>query len=106
MISLLGIALARILLVLVAINLTNTLVFDRLEPSFDLSLLDQIPQTRTVIDILTVLIAVFIFLGMFSKSTKKKLDDDKKNFTHLSSIHEAKRSLTSCLLYTSPSPRD
>ena len=45
MISLLGIALARILLVLVAINLTNTLVFDRLEPSFDLSLLDQIPQT-------------------------------------------------------------
>ena len=94
MISLLGIALARILLVLVAINLTNTLVFDRLEPSFDLSLLDQIPQTRTVIDILTVLIAVFIFLGMFSKSTKKKLDDDKKNFTHLSSIHEAKRSLT------------
>ncbi|MBV4071198.1 hypothetical protein KSY85_23780, partial [[Clostridium] innocuum] len=81
MISLLGIALARILLVLVAINLTNTLVFDRLEPSFDLSLLDQIPQTRTVIDILTVLIAVFIFLGMFSKSTKKKLDDDKKNFT-------------------------
>ena len=64
MISLLGIALARILLVLVAINLTNTLVFDRLEPSFDLSLLDQIPQTRAVIDILTVLIAVFILLGL------------------------------------------
>ena len=94
MISLLGIALARILFILAAINLTNMLVFDRLEPSFDLSLLDQIPQTRAVIDILTVLIAVFILLGMFSKSTKKKLDDDKKNFTHLSSIHEAKRSLT------------
>ncbi len=42
----------------------------------------------------TVLVAVFILLGMFSKSYKKKLDDDKKNFTHLSSVHEAKRSLT------------
>lgn len=94
MISLLGIALARILFILAAINLINTLVFHKLEPSIDLSLLDQIPQTRTVIDILTLLITVFILLGMFSKSTKKKLDDDKKNFTHLSSIHEAKRSLT------------
>lgn len=94
MISLFGTLLARILIDLAAINLINTLVFDRLEPSFDLSLLDQIPRARLVINILTVLIAVFIFLGMFSKSTKKKLDDDKKNFTHLSSIHEAKRSLT------------
>ena len=94
MISLLGTLLARILMDLAAINLINTLVFDRLEPSFDLSLLDQVPQAKLVVNILTSLIAVFIFLGMFSKSTKKKLDDDKKNFTHLSSIHEAKRSLT------------
>ena len=94
MISLFGTLLARILIDLAAINLINTLVFDRLEPSFDLSLLDQIPRARLVINILTVLIAVFIFLGMFSKSTKKKLDDDKKNFTHLSAIQEAKRSLT------------
>ena len=89
MISLLGILLARILMDLAAINLINTLVFDRLESSFDLSLLDQVPQAKLVVNILTSLIAVFIFLGMFSKSTKKKLDDDKKNFTHLSSIHEA-----------------
>ena len=71
MISLLGIALARILFILAAINLTNMLVFDRLEPSFDLSLLDQIPQTRAVIDILTVLIAVFILLGMWYYVKKK-----------------------------------
>ena len=42
MISLLGIALARILFILAAINLINTLVFHKLEPSIDLSLLDQI----------------------------------------------------------------
>ena len=40
-----------------------------------------------------------ILMGMFSKSDRKQLDKDKKNFTHLSSIHEAKRSLTRIQFY-------
>lgn len=93
-ISLIGIVLARIFISLAAINVINLMVYNKMEITFDFSILDQEPKFKMIVNVVTLLIAFSIFMGMFSTSDKKKLDKDKKNFTHLSSIHEAKRGLT------------
>lgn len=93
-ISIIGIFASRVMLELAAINLVNLMVFDRLKFSFDRSLLYTVPNVMTVVDILTLVISIGIIAGMFSPSSRKKLDDDNKNFTHISSVREAKRSLT------------
>lgn len=93
-ISLIGIIAARIMIELAAINIINLMVNEKLEFTLDFGILDIDPKIRLVLNIITLLIAMSILMGMFSKSDRKQLDKDKKNFTHLSSVHEAKRSLT------------
>ena len=93
-ISLIGIIAAKLLIDLAAINLINLMVKEKIEFTLDFGLLDIEPKIKLISNIITLLIAMSILMGMFSKSDRKQLDKDKKNFTHLSSIHEAKRSLT------------
>lgn len=93
-ISIIGILTARILIVLAAINLVNVMILDKIELTFDRSLLFIDSRIFLIVNIITLIISVLILLGMFSSSSKKKLDDDLKNFSHLSSIREAKRGLT------------
>ena len=93
-ISLIGIIAAKLFIDLAAINLINLMIMKKIEFTLNFGLLDMEPKIKLISNIIILLIAMSILMGMFSKSDRKKLDNDKKNFTHLSSIHEAKRSLT------------
>lgn len=93
-VSLIGILCTRYTLMLIIANYIHFNHTARLEFSFDFTLLNQYPKLMLIINIVTALISVMILSGMFSKSISKKKDKDQKNFSHLSSIHEAKRSLT------------
>ena len=75
------------------INLVNVLELDNIGFTLDFSLLYMRKGYIYIVWMIAAAVFFVTALAMFSRSSKKKLDDDQKNFSHLSSYHEAKKGL-------------
>lgn len=78
----------------VIINLINILELENLSFTLDFSLLNRKEAYKYIVYLIGIAACLITALGMLSTSDKKKADRDKKNFSHLSTVYEAKRGLT------------
>lgn len=77
----------------IMINFINVLELDNVAITFDFSLLNRKPGYRYTLYLIGATCCFITMLAMLSTSSKKKADRDKKNFSHISSVHEAKKGL-------------
>lgn len=88
-----GTSLNVLFCILVAINFVNVIMLKNLSFTLDFSLLNYDKRVAMITYLIIIVITLFMVLNMLSGNIKKKLDDDQENFSHISSVYEAKKGL-------------